>query len=154
MEIYKESLREEGDLGWIIFWRLMKILWKDNMDQAPLSFVIFLPYPSLENQGARFNGCYGSSVIRFSVFKGTIWFMRTIQVGKQFRRFKLLAMLGEVPALPICSWANDYGYSAGYVALYWQTSGQMIYKRLWALGWGCNRLARYISYVCSSTSRV
>ena len=44
MEIYKESLR--GQYGWVcvFFWRLMKILWKDNIDQSALSFMIFLLY--------------------------------------------------------------------------------------------------------------
>ena len=49
IEIYKEFLRQQYGLGCIIFWRLMKILWKDNMDQTVLSFMIFLPYTSLEN---------------------------------------------------------------------------------------------------------
>ena len=50
MEIYNKSLRAQCGLGCIIFWRLMKILWKDSMGQALLSFLIFLPYASLENQ--------------------------------------------------------------------------------------------------------
>ena len=49
MEIYKEFLRRQYVLGCIIFWRLMKILWKDNMAQPVLSFMVFLPYTSLEN---------------------------------------------------------------------------------------------------------
>ena len=49
IEIYKEFLRQQYGSGCIIFWRLMKILWKDNMDQTVLPFMIFLPYTSLEN---------------------------------------------------------------------------------------------------------
>ena len=36
-----ESSREQYGLDCIIFWRLMKILWKDNMDRTELSFMIF-----------------------------------------------------------------------------------------------------------------
>ena len=37
-------------------------------------------------------------------------------------------MLGEVQALPISTKRIHYGYSSSYVALYWLTSGQVIYK--------------------------
>ena len=49
MENDKESLRGQYGLGCIIFWRLMKVLWKDNMDEIILSFMTFLLYPGLEN---------------------------------------------------------------------------------------------------------
>ena len=49
MENDKESLRGQYVLGCIIFWRLMKVLWKDNMDETVLSFMTFLLYPGLEN---------------------------------------------------------------------------------------------------------
>ena len=48
IEIYKEFLRGQAGLAYIIFWRLMKILWQGNMDQTVFSFKFFLPYPSLE----------------------------------------------------------------------------------------------------------
>ena len=37
----------EDNMGWTVFtfWRLMKILWKDNMDQTALSFIIFFAIP-------------------------------------------------------------------------------------------------------------
>ena len=41
MEINKESLRGQYGSDWNIFWRLMKMLWEDNMDQTVLSFMIF-----------------------------------------------------------------------------------------------------------------
>ena len=49
IENYKKSLRGQYGSGCIVFWRLMKILWKDNMDQTVLSFMIFLLYPGLVN---------------------------------------------------------------------------------------------------------
>ena len=49
-EIYKEPLRGQYVLDSIIFWKLMKILWKDNMDQTILYFMIFVMYPILENR--------------------------------------------------------------------------------------------------------
>ena len=36
-----ESSGGQYGLDCIIFWRLMKILWKDNMDRTELSFMIF-----------------------------------------------------------------------------------------------------------------
>ena len=68
---------------------------------------------------------------------------------RQFRRLKLLAMLGEVSALPICSWAQHYGYSASYEAVYWLVaSGQVIYK--WHISTRVHAVAeRRLSYVCS-----
>ena len=49
MENDKDSLRGQYGLGCIIFWTLMKVLWKDNMDETVLSFITFLLYPDLEN---------------------------------------------------------------------------------------------------------
>ena len=53
------------------------------MDQTVLSFIIFLSFPGLESRVERFKGRYGSSVddAGFTVFKWTIWLIRTIQVG-------------------------------------------------------------------------
>ena len=45
MEINKESLRGQYGSDCYIFWRLITIMWKDNMDQTVLSFMIFLSYP-------------------------------------------------------------------------------------------------------------
>ena len=53
------------------------------MDQTVLSFIIFLPLPGLEIRVERFKGRYGSSVddTGFTVFKWTIWLIRTMRVG-------------------------------------------------------------------------
>ena len=50
LEIYKASLRREHGSSCIVFWRLTKILWKDNMDQTVLSFMIFLLYRGSESR--------------------------------------------------------------------------------------------------------
>ena len=46
-----ESLRGQGGSDCIIFCRLMKILWKDNMDRTVLSFMTFLLYPGFRKPG-------------------------------------------------------------------------------------------------------
>ena len=51
MEINKESLRGQYVSDCNIFWRLMKVLWKDNMDRTVLSLMIFLPYPGFRKPG-------------------------------------------------------------------------------------------------------
>ena len=62
MEIYKESLRGQYGLGCIIFWRLLKVLWKDNMDQTVLSFMYFSAVAQFRKLViARFKGQCGSS---------------------------------------------------------------------------------------------
>ena len=62
MEIYKETLRGQYGLGCIVFWRLLKVLWNDNMDQTVLSFMIFFAvaqFRKLVIAGSK--GQYGSS---------------------------------------------------------------------------------------------
>ena len=62
MEIYEESLRGQYGLGCIIFWRLLNVLWKDNMDQTVLSFMIFFAVAQFRKLAiAGFTGQYGSS---------------------------------------------------------------------------------------------
>ena len=51
MEINKGSLRGQYGSDCNIFWRLMKILWKGNMDRTILSFMIFLPYCGFRKPG-------------------------------------------------------------------------------------------------------
>ena len=51
LEINRESLRGQYGSDCNIFWRLMKMLWKDNMDQTVLSFMIFLSYPRYRKLG-------------------------------------------------------------------------------------------------------
>ena len=51
LEINRESLRGQYGSDCNIFWRLMKMLWKDNMDQTVLSFMIFLSYPHYRKLG-------------------------------------------------------------------------------------------------------
>ena len=51
MEINKESLRGQFGSDCYIFWRLITMLWKDNLDQTVLSIMIFLSYPGYRKPG-------------------------------------------------------------------------------------------------------
>ena len=57
---------------------------KDNIDRTLLSFMIFLSYPGFRKPGKLqdlMDNMVQVQTIQFMVFRWTIWFIRTTQVG-------------------------------------------------------------------------